>query len=293
MSYSASNPPPITGTSSTDINPTTPETLSNKQLIDQIAEKMVNKKPIVDESINQINNITDRVEKGLFTLTNEFAYQNTNKIVKEGVPYHIHYTKDSNVYYMTRSEHSQIQSKLMYRIAGFKPMETYNFLNKQSPYHLEPKIVIPKEEDYNDESFTRYFAKKANENSSPFEISETDFQSSPLYEYVELEWFISGDKTTVRQSNEISIRFAEGESTFRNLKKILPDFQYYRESSNLNSRERVVALLDLENKTQISPQAQTQPTTSTQQPAPSGYNAGSGGPPPGVSTGGAGGGGGY
>lgn len=290
MTYSASNPPPITGTSSTDINPTTPETLSNKQLINQIAEKMVNKKPIVDESINQINNITDRVEKGLFTGINEFAYQNTGRIVKEGIPYHIHYTKDSNVYYMTRSEHSQIQSKLINRIAGFKPMEIYNFLNRQSPYHLEPKIVIPNEEDYNDESFTRYFAKKANENSSPFEISETDFESSPLYEYVELEWFISGNKATVKLTNEISIRFAEGESTFRNLKKILPDFQYYRESSNLNARERVVALLDLENKTQISPQAQTQPTTSTQQPAPSGYNAGSGGPPPGVSTGGAGGG---
>ena len=55
----------------------------------------------------------------------------------------------------------------------------------------------------------RYFAKKSNDDTKPFEISVDDFKTSPLYQYEMVVWFIMGAKQSVSEKNILSVVGAE------------------------------------------------------------------------------------
>ena len=134
---------------------------------------------------------------------------------------------------------------------------------------------------------TRYFAKKTNESSSPFEVSADDFETSPLYDYVSLLWYIRGNKRRVFKYNRREILIAS--RTISNIGKLLPDYQYYRSTKKLTTKEEIQNRLGIsseQSQGEEPTQTTTTPKTNTQQSSPSG-------PPPGVMTGGAGGASGY
>ena len=167
----------------------------------------------------------------------EFIYQ-SGKYVKKGTLYHIHYTQDLREQFMTGEKHS-IFSKLI-RPVDIKQRQFsyYNILNKQKPLELKSSANIPTEEDYEMGNYTRYFAKKVNDkNSAPFEVSVEDFQSSPLYIYVSLIWYIKGDKMLVLQANNRQIVIAS--KTIPNVGKLVSDYQFYRFEENLTPVELV------------------------------------------------------
>ena len=201
---------------------------------------------------------------------------------------------------MTRLQHSQILSELITRVSNLSTTEIYNRLNPQQSMILKPTIVIPDIEDYKKEYIKRYFAKKTNEKSNIFEISEKDFQRSPLYDYAELNWFIKGDRQLVKETNIISINMAIGEYNFPGLKKVIPEFQYYREQEGLNKKENIERKLQpmMGQNTTSTTQSQTgqQQQQSNLPSPPSGYGAGTQAPPTtggSAGTGGGGGGGSY
>ena len=264
----------------------------NKQKISKINESQKSDTAIVNSLIRSINNKTNRVETGFYAEENEFVYRKGRRPVKKGTPYHIHYTTDLKIYYMTRIQHSQILSELITRISNFSTTEIYNRLNPQESMILKPTIVIPDIDDYKKEYIKRYFAKKANEKSGIFEISEKDFQRSPLYDYAELNWFIKGDRKLVKETNIISINLAIGEYNFTGLKKVIPEFQYYREQEGLNKKENIERRLQpmMGQNTTSTTQSQTSQQQQSNVPPPSpGYGAGAQAPPAGGMAGGGGG----
>ena len=264
----------------------------NRQKISKINESQKSDTAIVNSLIKSINNKTNRVETGFYAEENEFVYRKGRRPVKKGTPYHIHYTTDLKIYYMTRLQHSQILSELITRVSNFSTTEIYNRLNPQQSMILKPTIVIPDIDDYKKEYIKRYFAKKTNEKSNIFEISEKDFQRSPLYDYAELNWFIKGDRKLVKETNIISINIAIGEYNFPGLKKVIPEFQYYREQEGLNKKENIERKLQpmMGQNTTPSTQSQTSQQQQSNVPPPSpGYGAGAQAPPTGTMTGGGGG----
>tara|TARA_Y100000004_G_scaffold190648_1_gene248118 strand:- start:70 stop:945 length:876 start_codon:yes stop_codon:yes gene_type:complete len=264
----------------------------NRQKISKINESQKSDTAIVNSLIKSINNKTNRVETGFYAEENEFVYRKGRRPVKKGTPYHIHYTTDLKIYYMTRLQHSQILSELITRVSNFSTTEIYNRLNPQQSMILKPTIVIPDIDDYKKEYIKRYFAKKTNEKSNIFEISEKDFQRSPLYDYAELNWFIKGDRKLVKETNIISINMAIGEYNFPGLKKVIPEFQYYREQEGLNKKENIEKKLQpmMGQNTTSTTQSQTSQQQQSNVPPPSpGYGAGAQAPPTGTMTGGGGG----
>ena len=264
----------------------------NRQKIFKINESKKSDTPIVNSLINSINNKTNRVETGFYAEENEFVYRKGRRPVKKGTPYHIHYTTDLKIYYMTRLQPSQILSELITKVSNLTTTEIYNRLNPQQSMILKPTIVIPDIDDYKKEYIKRYFAKKTNEKSNIFEISEKDFRRSPLYDYAELNWFIRGDRQLVKETNIISINMAIGEYNFPGLKKVIPEFQYYREQEGLNKKENIEKKLQpmMGQNTTSTTQSQTSQQQQSNVPPPSpGYGAGAQAPPTGTMTGGGGG----
>ena len=97
----------------------------------------------------------------------------------------------------------------------------------------------------------RYFAKKTNESSSPaFEVSADDFLSSPLYDYVSINWNIKGDKEEVLKKNRFNVTVAS--KKIPNVGKLLPNYQYYRSDEVLTNKE------DIQNRLGITPEQNTQ-----------------------------------
>lgn len=255
--------------------------LELKRLLDARAENS----SFVNQTILEIHRKTERKVENQTAQKNEF-YGNGGKLIKEGAPYHIHYTRDLEEYYMTGAKH-KVTSKLIFRVDSTKSdFGYYNNLNKQSPLIIKSTTTTPTEEDYNNRFVTRYFAKKANETLSPvFEVSGEDFESSPLYNFVSLDWYIKGKKSLVLRANKRQVYIAG--LKIPNVGKLLPEFQYFRTDVNLSPKESVVERLG--TITQQSEESTTQSTTqqtTTQQAPPTG-------PPPGVTSGGAGGAGGY
>ena len=137
-------------------------------------------------------------------------------------------------------------------------------------------IVIPIECDYNSGKMNRHFAKKSNDNSSPaFEISADDANSSPLYKYVSLEWYIKGDKDKVSDINTANVLIAS--KTIPNIGKLVPNFQYYRADKVVNPKQEIIDRLGITGE-QGTFQETTQQTNSNS--AAGSFSAGSEGPPP-------------
>ena len=239
--YSASNPPIM--------EQTTQDTTENIQMVNldlkRLFEARKNKLPLTDPVVNAINQITERAVKNQIAKANEFYYEN-GKPVKAGTTYHIHYTTDLGEYFMSGGVHnstSKLMFPLKYDVSQFK---YYNTLNEQSPLKLSSQVVSPKEEDYKKGSYKRYFAKQANDENQPtFEVSKQDFQSSPLYNYVQLRWYVTGAKNYVYSQNSKQIRIAS--ATIVTIKKLLTPFQFYRFEENLSVADRLANMMDLSN----------------------------------------------
>ena len=264
--YSAgsSGPPPTTttttqqssGGSSYAQTPTTQQTSSGGSSytqttpkLQQLFEARKNKLPLINPVVDAINQITERAIQNQIAKANEFYYEN-GKPVKAGTTYHIHYTTDLGEYFMSGGVHNST-SKLMFPLKyDVSQFTYYNTLNEQSPLKLSSQVVSPKEEDYKKGSYKRYFAKQANDKNQPtFEVSKQDFQSSPLYNYVQLRWYVTGAKNYVYSQNIKQIRIAS--ATIVTIKKLLTPFQFYRFEENLSDadllRRRLANMMDLSN----------------------------------------------
>ena len=254
--------------------------------LQEFLEKRSNKLPKVSPAISAIHENTDRVEKNKVAKEKEF-YSKRGKYISKGSLYHIHYTKDLEVHYMTGGEHNE-RTQLIFRKSIFdSDFDYYNTLNKQDVVQLKSTSKPPTENDYKNGTMTRYFAKKANDTSSPvFEVSEDDFESSPMYNFVSLRWYIRGNKIRVTKSNQREIKVASIEIS--NIGKLLPILQYYRSDSKVNVRQSIIDRLGItseqsENQQETTTTTQTTnpKTTNTQQNVPSGvpsdvYTSGAG-----------------
>lgn len=279
MAYSASDIPPVMEQTTQDA---TNSLQSVNPALERLLESRKNKLVVISPEIADIHERTDRVETKKVANKKEF-YTKRGKYYPKGNLYHIHYTTDLEVYYMSGGEHNP-KTQLLFKKSIFdSDFDYYNSLNKQERVSLKSTIKIPTEEDYNRSRMIRYFAKRSNDSSSPvFEVSDDDFDTSPLYQYTSLTWYIKGNKEKVLSANRRQILIASQE--IPNVGKLLPDFQYYRSEDTANQRQSVLDRLGISDE-QSEAQESTQQTT-TQQAPPTG-------PPPGVMTGGAGGAGGY
>ena len=213
--------------------------MSNLAEINQekLNEIVKNKKKTSDSysNVEYIVSKTERVLSGLYTRKGEFRYKNI-KPVKGGIPYHIRYTTDLKEYFITGASYNK-QSEIIYRNI-YSNFSYYNSLNKQSVLTIPENRVTPTEADYQMGFYKRYFAKKANDlNSTPFEIEEEFYQSSPLYNYVSVKWFISGTELDVYDANIKSILTA---SRTVDISNIVFKQQYFRLEKSLSPKSKVI-----------------------------------------------------
>ena len=226
---------------------TTQDAIGNIQQINLELKRLFDirkgKDPEQNPLIRQIVNSTARMVDGLVTGKSEFFYVDDLKPVKEGTPYHIHYTNDLSEFYMTRGTH-RFNSRLI-SPHDFKKTDIgyYNALNKQSPLTIKGETPVPTSSDYTNGSYTRYFAKSAVGTSSPiFEVSSIVYNSSPLYDYVSLTWYLIGTKVKVYTFNMREILLAS--LTFPKMINFLSPFQFFRKSLNLTPVEMVMERLN-------------------------------------------------
>ena len=271
---------------------TTQDSTDNLQSVNlelkRFLDERNNKLTRVSPNISAIHEKTDRVEKNQVAKEKEF-YSKRGKYIPKGTLYHIHFTTDLEVHYMTGGEHNE-RTQLIFRESIFdNDFDYYNTLNRQETINLSPTSKPPTDDDYRIGRMTRYFAKKANDTSSPvFEVSEDDFESSPLYNYVSMLWYIRGNKIRVTKLNQREIKVASIE--IPNIGKLLPILQYYRSDSVVSAKQSILDRLGItseqgEAQQETTTTTQTTTTSNTQDSTP--YYTGA---PPGVTSGGAGGG---
>ena len=189
---------------------------------------------IIDETIIDIHERTDRAVKGQMANKFEFVYGD-GKPVRSGTSYHIHYTRDLNEYFMTGFEH-QIGTVLIYPITPITEFGIYNSINKQSPLTIKGSITYPTEKDYEKGSYERFFARRANDKKTPgFEVSKGNFQKSSLYIYTSLTWFLTGTADFVYDKNQEQIEMAR--ESLPLIYKILNPQQYFIPNENLTPKE--------------------------------------------------------
>jgi len=195
--------------------------------------------------------MTERKVENLKAEKNQLRFEN-GKVLDKGFPYHIHYTKTLDEFYMSEAVHnsnSQLLTPINIDTSNFG---YYNVLNKQSPMKLNNKVSTPTENDYKKGSYKRYFAKQGNDkNQPPFEISKQDYQTSSLYNYVELRWYIKGERSYVYGRNIKEINIAS--ISIPNLNRILSPYQWYRydKDGDLSEAEKIrrslANMMDLSN----------------------------------------------
>jgi len=219
--------------------------IKNLKKIEELA-RIKNTGDVVSKAVQAIQNDTVRVVEDQVAEKYEFRYNDTNNFVKKGTFYHIHYTKYLKEYYMTSMSHDSILSRLIIRQKNFTEFGKYNKLNGQSPMHLNGYVPKPTVEDYKNGYMERHFARKSNQNSSPFEIHPADNGVSPLYTYITMQWKITGRKNIVNAFNKLQVLIAS--KTFLNIQRLLPDFQYYRGGGGLSAKEAVMKSLGISEK---------------------------------------------
>ena len=218
---------------------------SDIQVVNLELQKLLNdrenKTLYKNRSISYINNNTQRVVKNQVAGKKEFLTKR-RKYLAEGSLYHTHYTTDLSVYYMSGGEHKPTTELIFRDNIQSNDFEYYNTLNKQKALTIKPESTIPTEEDYVVGKMIRYFAKKTNELSSPaFEIAADNYKLSPLYDYVSLEWQISGNKRFILIKNFKQIKVAS--LVIPNIRKLLPNYQYYRSGEKITSVQEVLSRL--------------------------------------------------
>ena len=235
----SNTPPPV----DPDIMvPTSMQSKINQQILNELIKKKKKKTTESYSAIADIISKTERVYTGEKYITHKKEFRHKNgKFVKEGTPYHIHYTKDLKEYFMTEAQHGK-KSELIYGTI-VTIFSYYNSLNRQQALTIPTAQVLPTEADYLVGSYMRYFARKANDvNSTSFEIKKEFYNSSPLYEYVSVPWSINGGQLNVYKSNTKSILIA---SRTVDISRIVFKQQYYRLEKNLTPRAKVLYKLNM------------------------------------------------
>ena len=245
---------------------------------------------------------TMRAVNNLVTRPNEFVFT-SGKPVPRGMGYHCHYTNNFEEFFMTGAIHNP-SSEFIYKVDKQSDIAAYISSNgKPQKLGISPSVTKPTTDDYQLGYLKRYFAKKINEDSKPFEIARDDVGKSPLYSYVNLVWFIKGSKQSVLDKNILSV--ARAESKLPGVGKLLPDFQFFQNIDISDQADRVRDLLGIPKDKVLKSVNNTvlpeESTKNNQQTPPAGFSAADG-PPPGFtggsggsggSGGGSGGGGGY
>lgn len=133
-----------------------------------------------------------------------FVYKSNRTPVKKGVPYHIHYTTDFKQVYMTGEKH-QISSRIILPLKGKNDYEKYSQDRAVNYSLMKPRMVrpTPKPSDYLAGNFTRYFAKRLNDESETIVEVNSQF-TSPLYEVISLTWQIRGNLRTIYRTNYLT-----------------------------------------------------------------------------------------
>ena len=147
------------------------------------------------------------VKSAGFTKKDEFIDINDNKI-PEGIPYHIHRTRDKQEFYMTSAQHETNSILIFKEKGGLSDFYRYkSLIDKKSGIYLQETPTIPTETDYENGFITLYFARQANDiNAKIFEISEDDFKlQTPFYEKFTLQLKITGNEDDVISFNEVAI----------------------------------------------------------------------------------------
>jgi len=217
---------------------------------------------IKDNLIEDINSRTERVIKPEEGAKNgQFVYSDTSP-VKEGTLYHIHYTNDMREYYMTGVNHNKDTSVIIFPTKLETNFSIYSNLNRQPQIYIKPKPVSPKESDYKSGMFRRAFARKTNEKQTPvFEIGYTQKEISPLYDYVEVNWTLTGNKDYVFEQNNLQIERAA--ESIPSIKKFLTPLQYYRMEERDETKEDILAKLGVQSVAQNTTTTNTSNQAST------------------------------
>ena len=161
-------------------------------------------------TINEIIDSTERTVENLITKDGEFQFE-TGGLVREGVPYHIHYTIDKKEYYMTGPEHHPLLSKLMTRRKNESIFSQYTeIFSATREKYLDAHSFELTEGDLETGYVRRYFAKlKSNPNSTPIEISEKTFKGThENYDKASVKWRLGGTRDEIEKSNLAAFQLA-------------------------------------------------------------------------------------
>ena len=201
---------------------------------------------IKDGLVESINSKTNRVVKPEDTAKNgEFTYRDGSP-VKEGTSYHIHYTDDLNEYYMTGVNHDKDKSLVILPTKTKTNFSIYNNLNKQSKLSVKVESNPPTESDYSTGYVKRVFARKTNEKQKPvFEVNKNAENVSALYDYVSVNWTLTGKKEKVFELNNKEIEKAA--EVLPSITKFLTPLQYYRMTETDETKEDILAKLGVQN----------------------------------------------
>ena len=161
-------------------------------------------------TIEKIIRTTERTVENLITKEGEFQFK-MGGLVREGVPYHIHYTLDKKEYYMTGPEHNSLLSKLMIRRKNDSIF--FQYTEVASPTrekYLDAHAFDLTEGDLETGYVRRYFAKlKSNSKSPSMEISEKTFNGThENYNKTSIKWRLSGTRDEIEKSNLAAFKLA-------------------------------------------------------------------------------------
>ena len=154
-------------------------------------------------TIEEIIDTSERTVENLITKEGEFQFE-MGGLVREGVPYHIHYTVDKKEYYMTGPEHHPLLSKLMTRRKNESIFSQYTeIFSATRDKYLDAHSFELTEGDLETGYTRRYFAKlKSNPMSTPIEIKEKTFKGQhENYNKTSIKWRLSGTRDEIEKSN--------------------------------------------------------------------------------------------
>ena len=189
------------------------------------------------QKIEKIHRYSTRViaNAGTVDTYGDFVFNSTGKNVPLGTPYHIHYLENpQQEIFMSGAKHS-IASRLITPTTGitlFKKYEDAKGLKQVITQPYGKKLPGPK--DYTIGRVTRTFARKVVNGPNPlFEIKQKT--NSPYYEYVDIEWRISGPMDEVREENEKTLE--ETSETLPSIVKVIGNpLEYYVEQKTRTQR---------------------------------------------------------
>ena len=106
-----------------------------------------------------------------------------------------------------------------------------NDINKLYSDSIKTHVPSPNDSDFKKGYITRYFAQKANDESSYiFEIDKDEYSNlvtNPFFLTVKLNWRLTGSIEQVKESNSKSVTFAS--TTLKSIYLYLPNtLQFYK-----------------------------------------------------------------